>query len=246
MRIALAISLAVHVLMLLWLSLGPGARALDRTGEEPVMVDLVQPQDVAKEEPKEAKSEQSKLEQSKAEQNKPDPPRPDASEASNPPSAAELEAQKQEAEKLAAVRMARLLGQQVGPELSKGAPPADTKSSLTGEEITRFKAQIRKCWGAAAGAAGKPGTNVLIRIGLTQGGWVSDMLLVGGNGMFEANGQPSPAGAALVNQAGAALQHCQPYTGLPAEKYEDWQIVDMTFTARGPSGMAGETDQSLR
>jgi hypothetical protein len=32
-----------------------------------------------------------------------------------------------------------------------------------------------------------------------------------------------------------ALQQCQPYTALPAEKYEEWRLLDLSFS---PDGMA--------
>jgi hypothetical protein len=41
-----------------------------------------------------------------------------------------------------------------------------------------------------------------------------------------------------VESAKRALQQCQPYNTLPAGKYLDWKILDLTFTAQGPSGLS--------
>jgi hypothetical protein len=36
----------------------------------------------------------------------------------------------------------------------------------------------------------------------------------------------------LRDSAVAALSACQPYTMLPPEKYNEWKIIDVTFTPR--------------
>ena len=244
MRIAVAISVAVHVVMLLWLILGPGARALSSASTEPVMVDLVSPKDAPKEAAEETKSKQSEPDQSKTDQAKADPPKadppkpPDSSDPSNPPTDA---AKKEAEQRVAAVRLARLLGVPLGPEFSLEGPPSDMKSSLTSQEIAGFKAQIRKCWVAPQGVPNSSKFNILMRVGLgSDGRLLTDPIVE------VAPDHAVDAALALRDAATQALKRCQPYAGLPADKYQDWQILDMTFTARGPSGMAGETDQSLR
>ena len=42
----------------------------------------------------------------------------------------------------------------------------------------------------------------------------------------------SANGPALVKSALAALAQCQPYTVLPASKYQEWKQLDLTFTSR--------------
>ena len=32
-----------------------------------------------------------------------------------------------------------------------------------------------------------------------------------------------------------ALQQCQPYDSLPADKYQDWKVLELSFSANGPS-----------
>jgi hypothetical protein len=40
----------------------------------------------------------------------------------------------------------------------------------------------------------------------------------------------SPKQMAMLQSATAALQRCQPYTMLPANKYEEWKSLDLTFS----------------
>jgi hypothetical protein len=40
----------------------------------------------------------------------------------------------------------------------------------------------------------------------------------------------SPKQAAMFESATAALQRCQPYTMLPANRYEEWKSLDLTFS----------------
>jgi hypothetical protein len=40
----------------------------------------------------------------------------------------------------------------------------------------------------------------------------------------------SPKGPALMQAAIGALQACQPYSMLPADKYKEWRVLDIPFT----------------
>jgi hypothetical protein len=46
----------------------------------------------------------------------------------------------------------------------------------------------------------------------------------------------SPKRAAMFESATAALQRCQPYTMLPANRYEEWKTLDLTFSPLNFSG----------
>ena len=45
-------------------------------------------------------------------------------------------------------------------------------------------------------------------------------------------GKASPKALALANGAIAALQACQPYAMLPADKYDEWKVLDLDFAPR--------------
>jgi hypothetical protein len=46
----------------------------------------------------------------------------------------------------------------------------------------------------------------------------------------------SPKERALMEGAIEALQKCQPYTMLPADRYKDWKSIDLTFFPMNFSG----------
>ncbi|MGB3445360.1 MAG: hypothetical protein WBA48_01525, partial [Xanthobacteraceae bacterium] len=45
-------------------------------------------------------------------------------------------------------------------------------------------------------------------------------------------GKASPKAIALAHGAIAALQACQPYTMLPADKYSEWKVLDLEFSPK--------------
>jgi hypothetical protein len=46
----------------------------------------------------------------------------------------------------------------------------------------------------------------------------------------------SAKGVVLMQGAVAALQACQPYTMLPADRYGEWKVLDLSFTPRDFAG----------
>jgi hypothetical protein len=254
MRIYLGISVVIHGAIMLWLVLGPGAPALDPASAQPILVDLL-PQDAApKLEP--PKSEESKLEDSrpeplKAGSLKSEPTKPNQKPApkSDAPKSetAKSDAPKSDAPKsdfttaplgsaeeraATAARLAWMLGLPPDTTASLAAPPSENKTNLTGAEVAEFKARVSKCWVVPAGVPSTPGFDVLMRIALNPDGTL-------GARPELVRAPASLAGPPLVDSAKRALQKCQPYAGLPADKYKDWKILDLTFTAEGPAGLSG-------
>jgi hypothetical protein len=45
----------------------------------------------------------------------------------------------------------------------------------------------------------------------------------------------SEKGPALLRTAAGALRQCQPYSFLPAAKYKEWKILDLSFSPTGLS-----------
>src|SRR5882762_5553641 len=113
-----------------------------------------------------------------------------------------------------AARLAQLLG--LPPPMAgaaAGGGPSEVKANLTPEEIARFSAHVQSCWTAPAGLVNAPKLEVVIRVGLRPDGrfTVVPALLAA---------PASAQGPALVKAAMRALQQCQPYNALPAEKYD--------------------------
>jgi type IV secretory pathway VirB10-like protein len=266
MRTCIGISIVVHAVVMLWLLLAPGAETFNPASAEPIMVDLVPPQDApraAEQEPaksddtksEDAKSEDAKSEVAKTEQPKsdlpqpappkPEPPKPElpkaepikpGSQANQKPAprndirtATENSAEEQAA---TAARLAWMLNLPTDTATSLAAPPSENKSNLSREEVAEFKAQVSKCWVVPAGVPSTPGFDVLLRIALNPDGTL-------GAKPELIRAPASLAGPPLVESAKRALQKCQPYASLPADKYREWKILDLSFTAQGPSGLSG-------
>ena len=90
---------------------------------------------------------------------------------------------------------------------------------------------MSKCWVVPAGVPSTPGFDVLIRIALRPDGTL-------GTKPELVRAPASAAGPPLVDSAKRALQKCQPYATLPADRYLDWKILELTFTAQGPAGLS--------
>ena len=64
--------------------------------------------------------------------------------------------------------------------------------------------------------------------------FAKDGRLSGSPTLLEASA--STRGPALMKAAIQALQACQPYAMLPADKYSEWKVLDLAFT---PQDFAG-------
>jgi hypothetical protein len=260
LRNCLVISVAIHVVVMLWLVLGPGARTLGPANADPILVDLVAPQEVPGSET--AKAEQPKAEEAQSEKPKPDlpparkpdpktasprsgSPKPDPSktvDANQPPpsdsnSDAKIAPDSAEERAATAARLAWMLNLPIGSGTNLAAPPSEEKSNLAREEVAAFKAQLSRCWVAPAGVPNTPDATIVMRIALNPNGTLgaAPELIAA---PMAIDGNP------LKESAKRALQKCQPYTALPAAKYQDWKILDMSFTPQGPGGPVSLPDVS--
>jgi hypothetical protein len=255
MRICVAISVAVHAAVMLWLVLVPGKRPFDPAQAEPILVELLRPQE-APEQPKQETQKQETQKPQEPEQ-KPSPDRPKGTDTksaeiksadiksndirsddkghskADSKTAAQNDAEDRAA---TAARLARMLNLQTDTAVDLVAPPSEGKSSLTSEEIAAFKTQVSKCWVPPDGG-GRSGDDILIRIALGPDGKLSARPEL-------IRAPASVTGPPLVASAKRALQQCQPYAMLPADKYQDWRVLDLTFTADGPTGLAGPSRRS--
>src|SRR6266540_285583 len=105
--------------------------------------------------------------------------------------------------------------------------PADTAAKLSREEIAAFQTHLQKCWNPPAGVAGAQKLRAVLRVALQpDGALTKEPLLI--------RASASAHGPALVETATRALQKCQPFTFLPADKYQEWKLLDLSFS---PSGL---------
>ena len=113
------------------------------------------------------------------------------------------------------------------PTTNHNTRSSEPRSNLTGDEIAKLKAHLRMCWITPADIAGTEGLNLSVRISLNADGNLSAKpeLMRAPASLF---------GLALLERAMLALQQCQPYSFLPASKYEQWRVLDLSFSPQGP------------
>lgn len=121
-------------------------------------------------------------------------------------------------------------------ELPKDAPRddgGDAKDSiaakLPAEVIAALRRHLRSCARLPGGV--EPTDNVHIKLRTV---FATDGTLARPPILLEA--PPSAKGVAIVKSATSALQACQPYKMLPADKYEEWKVLDLPFSPRDFGG----------
>ena len=103
---------------------------------------------------------------------------------------------------------------------------AESGANLERSEIAAFKAHLQECWKPPASLAAASNLVVVLRISLQPNG-----VLAGEPSLLAASA--SAEGPTLIQTANRALQQCQPYAFLPAEKYKEWRTLDLSFSPAG-------------
>jgi hypothetical protein len=111
---------------------------------------------------------------------------------------------------------------QVGDAASE-APPTESGTKLTSEEIAAFKGHLKTCWVPPTGATEVKRLKAVLRVALGPDGQ-----LLGKPILLAASA--SLQGPALVESAMRALVQCQPYNTLPVDKYKEWKLLDLNFS----------------
>ena len=104
--------------------------------------------------------------------------------------------------------------------------PSEGVANLSQEEIATLKARLKECWNPPAGLADAQNVMVMLRVSLTPNGALREE-----PSMIAASA--SEAGPILMQTAKRALQQCQPLGFLPAAKYNEWKILDLSFAPTG-------------
>ena len=107
--------------------------------------------------------------------------------------------------------------------------PADAAAKLSREEVAALRAHLQRCWNPPAAVADTQKLKVVLRVSLAPNGALTENPT-----LVEASA--SAQGPALVATATSALRKCQPYSFLPAAKYEEWKLLDLSFSPHGLSG----------
>jgi hypothetical protein len=107
--------------------------------------------------------------------------------------------------------------------------PTDKNAKLSGGEVAAFRTHLQRCWKLPPDVTHPDKLHAVLRIALDpRGALVREPLLV--------SASASADGPKLVQAAMRALRHCQPFSFLPADRYDEWKLLDLSFS---PHGLAG-------
>jgi hypothetical protein len=99
----------------------------------------------------------------------------------------------------------------------------ESTEKLSHDQLAEFKARLKACWKPPATAAGTRKLTAALRVALRIDG-----TLAGPPELVEATA--SPYGPALVDSAMRAVNQCGPYGFLPADSYDTWKALSLTFS----------------
>ena len=107
--------------------------------------------------------------------------------------------------------------------------PAAQNADVASSVISAFRRHLRTCSKLPATLARADAVSVKLRVLMTsQGTLASEPILI------EAS--VSTKGPLLMQSAISALRACQPYAMLPADRYGEWKVLDLSFTPQDFGG----------
>ncbi len=102
---------------------------------------------------------------------------------------------------------------------------AFTAARVSADDVAKFREHLKTCSVLPASIA--PTDKVTIRL---RAIFLPDATLASAPLLIEASA--SAKGPLLMQAAIEALAACQPYAVLPADKYSEWKVLDLSFTPR--------------
>jgi hypothetical protein len=107
--------------------------------------------------------------------------------------------------------------------------PASTSAAVATSSVGQFRQHLKTCSKLPESIAASDAIRIKLRVFMTPDGKLAtDPVLI------EASA--SLKGPALTQSAISALQACQPYAMLPADKYDEWKVLDLNFTPQDFDG----------
>jgi outer membrane biosynthesis protein TonB len=101
--------------------------------------------------------------------------------------------------------------------------PATEAADIASALVAAFRRHLKTCSKLPASLSGSDDVKVKLRVLMTpEGRLAADPILI------EASA--SMKGPLLMQGAVRALQACQPYAMLPADRYGEWKVLDLSFT----------------
>ena len=262
-RSGIAASAIGHLSILTAVLIFAEVHPLGSVTAEPITVDIVSPEEAAKKEPPTAEpSDAFDLSSKSAPSDSPAPvaaqaaaaqpqkqaalstPSPDRQQAQQanakpqPPSKSPSPAYRPPEPDLS-IKYHGMLG--LPPELPQGLPqdkpgdgfdaPASEKADVASSLVTEFRRHLKTCSKLPRSIAPLDKIKITLRVLMTlEGKLAAEPLLI------EASA--SAKGPALMQSAISALEACQPFAMLPADRYGEWKVLDLSFT---PQDFAGSS-----
>jgi hypothetical protein len=107
--------------------------------------------------------------------------------------------------------------------------PAMSTAKVETSDIAKFRDHLKTCSILPAGVAPTDNVRIVIRATFIPNGQLRTAPI-----LIEASA--SAKGPLLMQAAIKALQECQPYAVLPSDKYDEWKVLDLSFTPRDFKG----------
>jgi hypothetical protein len=123
------------------------------------------------------------------------------------------------------VKYGVLLGLPAAGGSSDFDAPAIDIAKIATDNIGAFRRHLKSCSSLPASVAPTDKVRIVLRVALTRDGRLATE-----PALIEASA--SVKGPLLMQKAMEALQACQPYGMLPADKYNEWKVLDLAFTPR--------------
>ena len=116
-----------------------------------------------------------------------------------------------------------------GDKSGDGGDAATTTADVSSSLIAEFQRHLRTCSKLPPSVAASDNVMIKLRVFMSPDG-----KLAGAPILIEASA--SMKGPLLMQSAIAALEACQPYAMLPANRYGEWKVLDLSFTPRDFTG----------
>jgi outer membrane biosynthesis protein TonB len=250
-RLTVVASILVHIVVIGWLMFGAPVKLFEPSQPAAITVELVSPDEIARKTPEEQKPDQEKTSQfelpdisaaSTPPENAPPPPPPPTPQTAEtqatspepvqpPQSPAPVETPAPQPQQMPAIFGAPVtkpdLTEQYGtffqPFDAGGYEVIKEQTKLKSEVVTAFRNHLKSCSVRPAELSSSDNVRVVIRVALRRDG-----RLAAPPALVEA--KASAKGPILMQAAIKALQSCQPYSMLPADKYDEWKVLDLDFS----------------
>jgi hypothetical protein len=219
-----------HGLLLLGVVLFGSPRLLATTAPEPIVVEIVKPEEIAKgtlSQPSGAKESEKQGQQQQAQQQQAQAqPQPSHQQAQQQPSRPQAQAQPPvrvaDASPSAPVFTSLYPWPVARPDVQEGDYRTfESIEKSERPELAQFKARLKECWRPPAGSGRK--LSAALRVSLR-----TDGSLAGPPELVEVSA--APEAVALVTTAKQALAACGPFGFMPADSYNSWKALSLTFS----------------